>query len=292
MKNPVVSVIMAVYNTKKEYLKEAIDSILNQTFKDFELVIINDGSTNPDVEGTIKSYSDKRIKYFVIQNSGASAARNYGLDKAKGKYIAILDSDDISLPERLEKEVKFLEEHPEITLISANMELFNEKGSKGASNVLLNPGIFDLLKANPIHHSMAMWRKADFDKYYLRYKLEYVVAQDYELWTQVIRYFKIANLPDVLGRYRLVENSLSHSRWKLLRDEVKKARISLINFLTSDNESKQTIFDLIYKAEEQIKKHRFLLPRPFGKIICCFIPNKKNRKRFRKNHLKPQKEKK
>lgn len=104
---PEVSVLLPVYNTPEDFLRQAVESILNQTFQDFELLIVNDASTT-DVEKVIRSYSDSRIKYFKNKtNLGISGTRNILLDKAQGKYLAVMDHDDISLPERLAREVGF-----------------------------------------------------------------------------------------------------------------------------------------------------------------------------------------
>jgi len=110
---PRVSVLMPVYNTKPEHLREAIDSILSQTFTDFEFLILNDCSPNADVEEVVKSYDDPRIVYTVNErNLGISGARNRLLDMARGEYLAVMDHDDISLPERFEKQVAFLDAIP------------------------------------------------------------------------------------------------------------------------------------------------------------------------------------
>ena len=107
---------MPVYNTKEEYLREAIESILNQTFTDFEFIIVNDGSTN-NAEDVILSYKDERIVYIKQENQGVSIASNNGWNKAKGEYIARMDSDDVSFPDRLEKQIQFLEDNPEYSLV-------------------------------------------------------------------------------------------------------------------------------------------------------------------------------
>ena len=105
---PKISALLPVYNTKEEHLIECIESILNQTFKDFELIILNDGSTN-NVEEIIKQYSDERIKYFKNEvNEGITKVRNKLLNMANGDYIAIVDHDDISFPYRFEKEYKIV----------------------------------------------------------------------------------------------------------------------------------------------------------------------------------------
>ena len=103
-----ISVLMPVYNTKEEFLRTAIESILNQTFSNFEFIIINDGSTN-NAEDVILSYKDDRIIYLKQENQGIVAALNNGWDRAKGEYIARMDSDDISFPDRFEKQIEYLE---------------------------------------------------------------------------------------------------------------------------------------------------------------------------------------
>ena len=122
MESKKISVIMPVYNTKEEYLREAIESILNQTFSDFEFIIINDGSTN-NVEDIILSYKDERIVYIKQENQGIVAALNNAWDKTCGEYIARMDSDDISMPDRFEKQIKFLEAKPEYSLVGGQVRV-------------------------------------------------------------------------------------------------------------------------------------------------------------------------
>ena len=119
---PRVSVLLPVYNTRPEHLREAIDSILAQTFADFELLILNDCSTNTDVEEVVKSYTDPRIVYAVNErNLGISPSRNRLLDMAQGEYLAVMDHDDISLPERFEKQVAFLDAHPDVGIVGCQV---------------------------------------------------------------------------------------------------------------------------------------------------------------------------
>ncbi|WP_372629547.1 glycosyltransferase [Cohnella sp.] len=120
---PTISVLMSVYNGE-EFLKESIDSILNQTYEDFEFVIVDDGSTDSTIE-IIESYSDKRIKaYQLKENKGVSAALQYGLSKINGKYIAKADADDIYLPARLQKQKEYLDSHKDLTLVKTLIEYF------------------------------------------------------------------------------------------------------------------------------------------------------------------------
>ena len=124
MDSILVSVIMANYKTKIEYLQEAIDSILNQTYRNFELIIIDDCSQDESVD-YIKSINDNRVRLLINdKNSGPAVTRNRGLEVAKGKYIAIMDSDDISMPTRLEKQVAYMEMNPDVFVCGTWFEKF------------------------------------------------------------------------------------------------------------------------------------------------------------------------
>ena len=124
---PKVSVLLPTYNTKEDWLKESIESVLNQTFQDFEIIVLDDGSkTSP--EAVIKSFNDDRIKFYINEtNLGVGKTRNKLIELATGEYVAFQDSDDISLPTRLEKQVKFLDENPDFTGVSGGCETFPNK---------------------------------------------------------------------------------------------------------------------------------------------------------------------
>ena len=125
MYEPRVSVLTPVYNTNIEHLHQCIDSILNQTFTDFEFIILNDSPENTELESEILSYSDKRIKYYKNdKNIGISESRNRLLQLARGEYIAIFDHDDISIPDRLACQVEFLDTHPNIGVIGGWLQNF------------------------------------------------------------------------------------------------------------------------------------------------------------------------
>lgn len=226
-----VSVVMPVFNTKDDFLRESIESILNQTYKNFEFIILNDGSDN-NAKEVILSYKDERIIYVENElNLGIVETLNKGFDIAKGQYIARMDSDDISLPERFEKQLAFLESHPDISLISANTENFP------INNAVKYPEKVDyliILKGCWINHPLVMYRKADFEKYNLKYDINYQYAEDYELWSRAIRYLKFANLPDVLLRYRCHNSSLSHSKHRLQIRRTKKIRQNMLDYLVTD----------------------------------------------------------
>ncbi len=235
-----VSVIMPVYNTKEEYLREAIESILNQTFADFEFIIINDGSTN-NAEDVILSYKDERIKYIKQENQGIPKTRNKGFKMATGEYIALVDSDDISLPERFEKQVKYLDENKKISVLGSCFEIFPEYSIVTHPKT---PKILDFLKGCYIAQPTVMLRKSDFDKYNLRYNEDFKVAQDYELWSRAVRVLNFENLQEVLLKYRWHESNNSKINPELIKNDT-SVKNSILRFLTSDENLQKKIRDLV-----------------------------------------------
>ena len=192
---PCVSVVMSVYNGE-QYLVESIQSILNQTYSNFEFIIINDGSTD-QTEKIIKSYKDPRIT--LIDNSinhGLVYSLNLGFSKARGKYIARMDADDISRSDRLAKQVEFLEGHSDIGIVGSNCICIDENGHRLFIN--RKPAL-DLeirwvnLLQNPFVHSSVMIRKCmSTDNEYIYPSIKWV--EDYMLWSKLLSNTKGANL--------------------------------------------------------------------------------------------------
>lgn len=225
-KIPLISVILPVFN-RPEYLSEAIESILNQSFPDFELIIIDDGSLI-ETKLILNYYSTKDSRVTIITNSsnmGITYSRNLGLENAKGKYIAVMDSDDVSLPERFKKQVEFLDQHPEIDVLGSQIINIGEGDSAGkVSNFPLTPGSIRWSFISFCHHahpSVMMRSKLFTDEGY-RYE-EFMVAQDYDLWTRLVLGHKIANLPDILVKYRVHPGSLS-----IINDHIRISETSRI----------------------------------------------------------------
>lgn len=212
-----VSVILATYNDEK-HIKEAIDSILEQTHKEFEFIIIDDGSTDSTKE-IIKSYNDDRIILLENKkNMGLPYSLNRGLTIAKGKYVARMDGDDICYKERLEKQLQYMEEHPDITICGANRLQFGS----GKSKKMYFPEKCEqlrvrLLFGSPIAHPSWFIRKSDFDKFDFKYNEEFRYSQDYELISRVLKKCKIACVPDVLIKYRGIVNKPKHVHEKGIR---------------------------------------------------------------------------
>ena len=199
---PKVSVLMPIYNTKEEYLREAVESILNQTFTDFEFIILNDSPQNKFLDSIIDSYNDKRIIYYKNkQTLGISQSRNKLLDLAQGEYIAIFDHDDISLPARLIKEVEYLDKNSDIGVVSCNVEKFpiNYLSNHPYDNEKIKKA---LVLDNYIQHTAMMVRKSILDKYNIRYKEQFSPAEDYMFVIDLMDYTLFHNLDEILVKYR------------------------------------------------------------------------------------------
>lgn len=194
---PKVSVLMPVYKTPEAYLRTAIESILAQTFTDFEFLILDDCPAD-DREYIVKSYADNRIKYAKNpQNMGISASRNKLIDMAQGEYLAIFDHDDISLPERLEKEVAYLDAHPKCGVVSCAKK--NIIGGKVVVYPENNAAITrQLLVSCCVIHSASMVRKSVLEANNIRYEEEYSPAEDYAMYCRLVGKTEFHNLPEVL----------------------------------------------------------------------------------------------
>lgn len=210
---PKVSVIMSVFNATP-FLAESVSSILNQTYKNFEFIIINDGSTDKTSE-ILSRFSDPRLKIIHQNNRGFTKSINYCLRLAKGKYIARMDADDISLPERLSRQISFLDSHPDIALCGTYAIAINESGQEIGRYTYPPVNHSDILRLlfrhNPFIHPSVMFRKKVIDQIG-PYNEKFPVAQDYELWSRLAPQFKTANLPEFLLRYRILKKSVTRQK--------------------------------------------------------------------------------
>lgn len=219
---PKVTVFMPVYNSSS-FLKKSIESILNQSYKDFELLIIDDGSTDDSLE-IIKSFNDYRIRLFKNEvNKGLPYTRNRGLELARGEYFAIMDSDDIAFRNRLKQQVNYLEENKEIDIVTSD-ELVIYKGIpfKRVRRINNNDYIsLYLLFDNYIGNTTVMFRKKISEK--IRYNEECFVCQDYEFWINLKKNCKFASINKPLVKYRTGHNNitrLSNTKKRNKRNEV------------------------------------------------------------------------
>ena len=211
---PRVSVLMPVYNTHPEHLREAMDSILAQTFTDFEFLILNDCSTDSGVEEVVKSYHDPRIIYAVNDhNLGISGSRNRLIDMARGEYLAVMDHDDFSFPDRLEKEAAFLDTHPDVGIVGSLVESManGEVKPRPADDV----GIKKMLMIHcNLSHPSCMIRKSVLDEYGIRYEALYSPAEDYALFARLMPVTQFAILQEPLFRYRSWAGNTSNKQSK------------------------------------------------------------------------------
>ena len=259
---PTVSVLTPVYNTNHEHLRQCIESILNQTYTDFEFIILNDSPENTELEKLILSYKDKRIRYVKNdKNIGISRSRNKLIELARGKYIAIFDHDDISHKTRLEKQVKFLDENPYVGVVGAWAHWF------GAQDFIRKNPEYDtdikirLTDVCAIMHTTAIIRKSVLIENDVRYEEQYSPAEDYRLWGQLMQYTDFHNIQEVLVEYRCDKNNASHrmqTRQTIVHESIK---IQICN--------KYPMYRLAF--ERQLRRIRVRL---FGKIPLIKIKNK------------------
>lgn len=252
---PEISVIMPVYNGER-FIKEAIESILSQTFSDFEFIIINDGSIDA-TKGIIFSYQDKRISYIENRtNIGLTKSLNLGLKMASGRYIARMDADDISLLDRFEIQFNFLETNKDIALVGGWIEWLYPENTKIIPKEKYWRSFADsdflkylLLFSNQVAHSTVMFRK-DIIKDVGGYDENYQSAQDYEFNSRIIKKYKITNIQKVLVKYRIHKDSISLNpeNRKKQADYAKEIMLNNINYYCHLNKDDFSIFYEVNKA--------------------------------------------
>jgi glycosyltransferase involved in cell wall biosynthesis len=232
--NPKVTVLMPAFNAAK-YISEAIQSVLGQTFTDFELLIINDGSTDNTLE-IIKKFTDKRIRINTQESKGVSIALNNGLHAARGIYIARFDADDVCMNKRLERQVRFLDVNPDYIIIGSDAEYIKENGDHLFDfhcNSYACDDIMDRLYQHcPFIHSSVMYRKDDVLNAggYSPYAHNF---EDYLLWVNLLKAGKCCNMPDALIKVRFNSGSVTiDEKWrgenfrKLKREIIKRRTIT------------------------------------------------------------------
>jgi glycosyltransferase involved in cell wall biosynthesis len=242
---PDISVVMSAYNGG-EYLKKAIESILKQSYRNFEFIIIDDGSTDNSY-GIISSYRDRRIRLIKQENSGLVASLNKALLIARSNIIARMDADDISLPERLEKEYTWIIKSPHRGLVSTFFEHIDFESSNSIGEKIVFPiKNIDLKRAlyfvNPFAHGAAMYRKDAVIKVG-KYSSKYGPAEDYDLWRRMAKIYEIGIIPEVLFQYR-INNPKSESKKKIT---IQNKYVALIHDeLWKDKFYKKSILSIVH----------------------------------------------
>jgi glycosyltransferase involved in cell wall biosynthesis len=214
-RQPRVTVLMPVYNAQK-YLRDAIDSILRQSYRDYEFIIIDDYSTDDSVK-IIKSYSDSRIRLIENKvNTGISTVLNQGINLADGEYIVRMDADDISLPTRIEKQVNFMDSFPEVGICGTWIKYIGVPRYPWSNLIYRYPSGHNDIKSRLLFSSMfthptVIMRRGLLNKFSLRYDPADLDAEDYVLWQKCSFCFPLANIPEVLFLYRINRTSITSS---------------------------------------------------------------------------------
>ena len=233
---------MPCYNSEK-YISEAIESVLDQTFEDFELLIFEDGSTDNSLT-ILKSFEevDDRIRIFYDgENKGYLERLNYGLSVAKGKYIARMDSDDICHPQRFELQYQYLESNPEVGVLATDIECIDEYGFDQKNWIVSLPKQFytmALLFKNNICHPSVMLRKSELERSSFEYNKDYDTAEDYKAWVDFSKHTQIECLDKVLLKYRVHSKSVSREKRKIqenvsrgvINEQLAELGISLVDY--------------------------------------------------------------
>ena len=214
MHEPLVSVAMPVLNGER-FLREAVESILDQTFRDFEFIIINDGSTD-GTASILDSYarSDPRVRVYQQENKGLIASRNRGCGLARGKYLAQMDADDIAVRDRLEWQIEFMERHPEIGVVGGQMKLIDSAGRAfycvryPVENEEIKSA---LLLCCPFGQNAVVIRKEAFLSVG-GYRRPFDLAEDYDLWLRIAERWGLANLEAVVVKYRIHPGQVSYQK--------------------------------------------------------------------------------
>ncbi|TDL78991.1 glycosyltransferase family 2 protein [Peribacillus frigoritolerans] len=252
-----VTVLMPVYNGEK-HLFEAIESILNQTYKEFELLIINDGSTDKS-EDIIKKFKDSRIRYVVNDyNIGLIKTLNKGLGLINSEYIARMDADDISLPTRLEKQIKFMDQNKDIAVSGTSILVFNNKGKVRKEIVSKEPIKIrtQLLFYPALMHPTVLIRKKIIEQGNFEYDEAHKSVEDFGLWQKMSVNYKLSNIPEILLKYRINESGIT----QLAKKDIDKQDLMHIEVY------KQTFNSLGMKlSEDDLMQYRlFLTGRAFA----------------------------
>lgn len=271
MKAPKISVIMPNFNCEK-YIAEAIESILNQTFTDFEFIIIDDWSTDKSWE-IIQEYAKKDERIIALKNEEnlkICKTLNKWIEIAKWEYIARMDSDDISAHDRFEKQINFLDQNLDVWIVGWTMEIMDEnwkiysERKYNLTDVEIRKKLF---RYSPFCHPVVMIRKSILDKSW-KYDEKQVFAEDYDLYFRIWQYSKFANLEDKLIKYRMFENNSTTKKLKDMELKTLLIRKKAVN----EYWYKMSFWDNIYWILQYISI--YLIPWKFKIILFNLIRNK------------------
>ena len=272
-----ISVVLPVYNSSK-YLKESIDSILAQTYKDFELLIIDDGSTDNSVE-LIQEYTDSRIR-LLRNNHDFIDSLNLGLANALGEYIARMDADDIMLPNRLEAQLQVMDNHPDIAVCASWMKIFgqNECDCHSYNGYIPYPSLL-LLKGNIVSHPTVMMRKSFLQENNLHYEY-YPYAEDYKLWSRIAQcrgQFWVE--PAYLLKYRTSPDQVSQKKTIEQQETSFQIKNEILNYLLANNKYEKEKVDKLFKLLDGFNEKGLLSEEVCFNMFFDLFYNIENSKR-------------
>ncbi len=239
-----VSIVMAVYNGEK-HLNESINSLLSQTYSNIEIIIVDDGSTD-ETQSILNKLKDKRIKVIHLkENSGAAHALNRGIKNAKGSWIAINDADDISYPNRIEEQVNYLKENPDLVGIGTLVEFISESPKLSKKDLKIGQSRKNyfctreqireqMIYGSPVIHSSMLFSKDIFWEVG-GYNSEYKISYDHDLWLKFLEKGDVEKVPKILLKYRINEDSLAHRDYSVTTNEIQLTSSKAIYRLVKQN---------------------------------------------------------
>lgn len=258
--NHLASILLPVYNGAA-YLRDSLDSMLRQSYQDFELIIIDDGSRDESAR-IVQSVNDDRIRFYRQENRGLAATLNRAIALSRGEYLARQDQDDMSLPDRLEKQLRYLAAHPQCGLVGTWAEIVSGTEKTGrthrhaAEDYCLK---FDLLFDNPFVHSSVMFRRSAVEEVGM-YSTDPFrqPPEDYELWSRLSRKWEVANIPEILHIYREIPTSMSRDGVSPFRNRVIDISVENLEWLlggTSDGTAIHDLAALNHAAYGRVSPH-------------------------------------
>ncbi|MCQ8847217.1 glycosyltransferase [Alteromonas stellipolaris] len=271
---PLISVVMPVYNAQN-YILDALKSICDQTYQNLEIIVIDDGSTDSSKE-LIQSIADidNRLKLISRENKGLISSLNEGIEVSKGQYIARMDADDLSHPERLSRQIDYLEKHPEVGVIFSGIEYIDEYGKiirKKISSKTRAIEPVELLFGCPVCHPTAMFNMNKVTKIEIRYDHNFKNAEDFELWTRIISAHSISIMNEVLFQYRIHSGSITSQNSDSQRKMAVNAIVKNLSSLSNSKKLKRYFFVVYNNHQGNESRHVTLNAIAFLFIRLKFI---------------------
>lgn len=287
-----VTVFIPMYNAK-QYIKQSLDSIINQSYKNLDILIIDDGSTDGSKE-VVKQYNDKRIRLICNEkNMGIPYTRNIGIKEAKGSFIALMDADDISNKNRIKKQVDFLKKNKDIDVVSSNVQYFSSQKIKNFINMIkvFNKKCYDhnqvsinLLFKNPIANPAAMIRSNSLIDFNLSYDKNCFVAQDYKLWSDISKVGKIYIMKETLLKYRYghinITKKSTTEKFEQRKQILNSIKDSLLDFYEFNLSKEDKLLFNCFFGEEDVVNLSYEDLLRMNAILNSIVNVNKNKKIF------------